>query len=374
MAAKRGPALTFTRASSGTYFDENGILITAANDVPRFDHDPVAGAALGLLIEEARENLLFRSEEFDNVYWSKNGTSVTANQGVAPDGTTTADLFTADDGVNDSAFRVVAGVDADSDYTLSVWIALAPGSDTPAADGNVNLVLFGDLVATVSNNIGSDVTSLFQRFSVTGTTNGAPTNFTAQVGLIQSGDSGVKLLVWGAQVEKGSFPTSYISTTSSTVTRSADVCSTTDLSWFNADGPGTFYVQASQPGVAPNAFLLAISDGTSNNRIVMLQNGVNKTQFFMADGGDTQVGLNDLVDWAADTEKKAAFAFATNDAASYTDGTQTGTDSSVTLPSGLDVFYAGAGETGAAQWNGHIAEIRYWDIRKPNKFLQEITA
>ncbi len=307
------------------------------------------------------------------MYWSKNGTSVTANQGVAPDGTTTADLFTADDGVNDSAFRVVAGVDADSDYTLSVWIALAPGSDTPAADGNVNLVLFGDLVATVSNNIGSDVTSLFQRFSVTATTNGAPTNFTAQVGLIQNGDSGVKLLVWGAQVEKGSSRTSYIPTTTGTVERTTDVLSTTDLALFNDGGPGTFYARGSQSMVVANTHLFAISDGTVDNRILIMENGANRTQHFISDGGVVQVSLSDLVDWEDGIEKKAALAFAVNDAAAYTDGTQTGTDDSVTLPTGLTTLWIGASQTGAAQWNGHIAEIKYWDVRKPNGFLQNVT-
>ena len=92
-----GPAITFTRPSSATYFDADGVLQTAANDVARFDHDPVNGNSRGLLIEEARTNLVLRSEEFDNAYWLKSngGTGsapvVTANDAVAPDGTIAAD-------------------------------------------------------------------------------------------------------------------------------------------------------------------------------------------------------------------------------------------------------------------------------------------
>jgi hypothetical protein len=56
-----GPAITFTRASNATYFDANGVLQTAANDAPRFDHDPATGESRGLLIEEARTNLLLNS-------------------------------------------------------------------------------------------------------------------------------------------------------------------------------------------------------------------------------------------------------------------------------------------------------------------------
>ena len=55
------PRITFTRASTATYVDASGIIQTAASGVPRFDHDPVTGESLGLLIEEARTNLLLNS-------------------------------------------------------------------------------------------------------------------------------------------------------------------------------------------------------------------------------------------------------------------------------------------------------------------------
>jgi hypothetical protein len=53
--------ITFTRASSGTFVDSAGVIQTAATDVPRFDHDPLTGESLGLLIEEERTNLLLNS-------------------------------------------------------------------------------------------------------------------------------------------------------------------------------------------------------------------------------------------------------------------------------------------------------------------------
>jgi hypothetical protein len=53
--------VTFTRASSGTFVDSAGVLQTATNDVPRFDHNPTTGESLGLLVEEQRTNLLLNS-------------------------------------------------------------------------------------------------------------------------------------------------------------------------------------------------------------------------------------------------------------------------------------------------------------------------
>ncbi|MCP4789420.1 MAG: hypothetical protein GY881_04195, partial [Gammaproteobacteria bacterium] len=82
------PRITFTRSSVGTYVDENGIIQTAVDDQPRFDHDPATGESLGLLIEESRTNLLTYSEQFDQ--WDKgNNTTITPNAATAPDGSMT---------------------------------------------------------------------------------------------------------------------------------------------------------------------------------------------------------------------------------------------------------------------------------------------
>jgi hypothetical protein len=55
------PRITFTRASTGTYFDAAGVMQTAAINTPRWDYDPATLQLRGLLIEEARTNLLLNS-------------------------------------------------------------------------------------------------------------------------------------------------------------------------------------------------------------------------------------------------------------------------------------------------------------------------
>ena len=55
------PRITFTRASTGTFVGVDGLIQTAATDVSRFDHNPTTGESLGLLVEEARTNLLLNS-------------------------------------------------------------------------------------------------------------------------------------------------------------------------------------------------------------------------------------------------------------------------------------------------------------------------
>ena len=91
------PRVTFTRASTATYFDETGVLQSAAIDAPRFDYDPATLAARGFLIEEARTNSLTYSEAFDTTpNWGVVRSTITANAVVAPDGNTTADKLVED--------------------------------------------------------------------------------------------------------------------------------------------------------------------------------------------------------------------------------------------------------------------------------------
>jgi len=64
------PSITFTRASSGSYYNSGGYLQMAGTNVPRLDYNPSTLQPQGLLIEEARTNLLLRSEEFNTSPWA----------------------------------------------------------------------------------------------------------------------------------------------------------------------------------------------------------------------------------------------------------------------------------------------------------------
>ncbi len=351
----------------------DGLLVQAPNATLRTDHD-TNGVPLGWLIENSSTNLLSRSEEFDNAYWSKNGTTVTANQGVAPDGTTTADLFEADDGTNDSVFRVITGVAADTDITLSVYIALAPGSATPAADSNVQIVLFGDVVGTVVNSIGSNLTSSFQRFQVSAVTDASPTNFTAQIGLIGGADSEVDLLVWGAQVEAKSLPSSYIKTTTGSALRAADIVLLVQAAALWNEPEGTVFMEFLLPNPvgALNRGLVRINDNTGNEEI----NFYNKnTQVMSIDvdsaGNPAEVNMSTSVVWSAGDIARGAFAYKVNDVALFGNDATPVVDTGNTPPTGVNRIRIGHAAPGMADM--HIRRFMYWPMRLPNQLLRELT-
>ena len=82
----------FTRAANtATVINSSGFVAAINADLPRFDYNPVTLACKGLLIEEARTNLFLYSAEFDNAYWTKTRSSITANATISPEGSLTGD-------------------------------------------------------------------------------------------------------------------------------------------------------------------------------------------------------------------------------------------------------------------------------------------
>jgi hypothetical protein len=241
------PRITFTRASSGTYFDANGVMQTAGNNVARFDHDPATGESLGLLVEESRTNLLQRSQEFDNAFWAKikGGTGldpvVTANAATAPDGTQTADQFVFDQGAGtalaDFSGLQSTGLVGANTYALSVWMRVPTGTAQIA----LRLAAPGGIF-TVCN-----VTTEWQRFVLVSTSaDDSSTPFQLIIRGTWGTSQSVTAYFWGAQLEVGSFPTSHVKTEAAQVTRAADNAEMTGTNfsgWYNA-AAGTLYADA----------------------------------------------------------------------------------------------------------------------------------
>lgn len=222
------PRITFTSASTATYYDAQGVLRTAASGVPRIDHDPVTGECKGLLIEEARTNLFTYSEQFDNAAWTKGNASILANAAIAPDGQMTAGKLVANT-VASAAHTLTQNCSLTSGqpYTITIFLAAAGrseciiGFDPGSAFSTFQYARFNLLTGTGSVFLGSPTFSIASvgggwfRCSVTATavTTGwttcslQPHNGTSNV---YTGDGTSGLYIWGAQLEVGSFPTSYI--------------------------------------------------------------------------------------------------------------------------------------------------------------------
>jgi hypothetical protein len=237
--------ITFTRGSTGTRVNRNRLIETVAANQPRFDYDPISGECKGLLIEESRQNLLLQSNSPDNLVspWGKGANTTRIGVTAAPDGTNTAVYFSGNGSSANEFVNQSVNLSANTTYTCSVWVKLIAGTGSVPTTGTIISASYHNGTAltrsTVSYN--NNLTTEWKRFSTTFT------NVTAQTGVsmffIADQNNTAQIAIWGAQLETGAFPTSYIPTTASTVTRSADLASMTGTnfsSWYNSS-EGTIY-------------------------------------------------------------------------------------------------------------------------------------
>jgi hypothetical protein len=388
------PRITFSRASTGTYEDANGVIQSAASNVARFDHDPATGESLGLLIEEARTNLALYSGDFSNAAWAEVGTTKTANALAAPDGTTTAALVVPTAASATHKLRQNVST-TDSALTFSVYlkaagytrIALNEQAQIGSSSAIINLADgSGATSGTTVSNAGNgwyrvSWSSTFgsgspKAFCVvvlpTGGSGENPNNFTWTA----DGTSGI--YIWGAQVEVGAFPTSHIPTTAATVTRAADVASITGTnfsSWYN-QSKGSIVCNYRSNKNSSNVFgAFAISDNSPNNRIVHAGNVSGfSVQGFSIVSGIEQASPSTGSTGAQGSAFKFAFGYKQDDFVAAGNGAFN-TDASGLVPtvSRIDFGFYYPGSPNSNTLNGAISRLTYWPTRLTNAQLQTLT-
>ncbi len=360
---------------------------------PRFDYDPVTLAARGLLVEEARTNLLTYSAEFDNALWAKTGTSsITPNTAIAPDGLTAGDTFfcgsTAASALRRASLTVTAAAHT---YTIFAKKGTANFAVIQLSDGGANFArqwfnLNTGVVGTAAAGGTMSVTSAaiqsfgngWYRCAITATfpsTTGQVDNFVGTTDGGFGGDATSNILIWGAQLEAGAFATSYIPTIASTVTRSADVATITGSlfsQWYNQP-EGAFIGEASFFGLGqnPSNGLLSASNNTFSESISVFRTGTANN--ISADIIDNSVTQASFVVAMGVQPVKAAITYALNNSNFALNGTAQTTDTSCTTPSPDRLFIGSIYSGGSFLTNGHIRSIRYVPVRAADFQLQQVT-
>jgi hypothetical protein len=371
------PRITFTRASTGTYFDSAGVLRSAAVNAPRWDYDPATLALRGLLIEEARTNLWLQSADASNPAWVPGGgvvapPVVTANQTIAPDGTLTAArvAYPAVSGAN-AYSELYQGITttAGATYTHSMWLKGAVGGEQ----------VYIAVLSGTTGRVLCTLTTQWQRFSYTSAVAIAGTGyFIVGVDLrdSQTAKPAQTVFVWGGQVEAGAFATSYIPTTSATVARAGELATMPAAGWYIA-GPGSLaadFMMPQSPNPTANARdACTLNDGGSTNRWVLraLTASVSTAMFFTASSG-AAVSSTSLGVVSANAVSKIAVAIdGTTPRGVLNAGSPVST--SAIFPLNLSLLAIGSQGSGTPALNGWIRRIRYWPSALSNADLQSVT-
>ena len=371
--------VTFSRASSGPYVDSARVLQTAATDEPRFDHDPITGESLGLLVEEQRTNLVLRSEEFDNASWGTLNVTVSANTQVAPDGVTSADTITDANGVtsaNVGCFQSITLADSTT-YAMSCYVKA--GTKTTCRVGirdKAGVNIFANFnLATASTTVGNAISSSIQDAgngwyrctaicaSATGATSPRGLVY-MDTGSYTANGTGT-IHVWGADLQAGATLSSYIPTTTAAATRSASLADL--ISSAIANSIRSFYVEFSSPAVGTRG-AVSLNDNTANERIEIITSGTDP-RLVVHDGGVEQANINGGT-VAANVRTRIAVRINADDFAISINGGAVVTDTSGTLPTVDRLMF---GRTQAGQYlNGRIARFTGWTGLLPDSTLQAL--
>lgn len=367
-------------------------LFTAPVNIPRFDYDPVTRQCKGLLVEEERTNALADSQELHLWSASAGATTKSANVALAPDGTITADSFvaTAMPGHHEVYKSLVVG-SVGTLVSYSIFVK-ALGSYTKArlADtGNGTFSASFDLITgAVSNTGGARFVSAgmeklldgWWRCHVVHTSDGTatarsvcgyPDNAALDLyGATFTGDGVSGVYVWGAQVEAGAFPSSYIPTMGASATRAADgVVVNTLTPWYNQSEGTLFADVASSKGTALQYATAAsfVGSALGVNYIVAGFNATNASTLIT--GGSTMVSSAASAGQAV----KIALGLSSGFQSMVING---GSSVNRAASAPLDQMTAlriGYWEGNPGHLNGCIRRVAYWPRRMSTLDLQGLT-
>ncbi len=350
----------FTRSTSGTRVNKDGLIEVVTNNKPRIDFLNDSDGAL--LLEPTRSNINTFSDPTDAQKGSLSYASVTYqddfNWGL---GNVIENAIVFGDNSTTRYAYYSSAVSSGASYSLSFFIKMDDNSvPIPATD--FLLVLAGTSIASgyTIDNYGNNV----YRISVSGT---AGASNTANGILKVASHSAKTFKITGFQIEAGSYPTSYIPTQGAISTRVAETCNQTPPSgiigqtegtiFFNADVTNTFGVQLGNS-----------SGGVDYVNSIQIAFGSVSTNVNVFNGGAAQFSYSGVVNTGV---KKVALTYKQNDFAFYIDGNQIITDNLGTIPSISGIFFnhQNLGTTG-----GLLTDLKIYNTRLSNSELQALTS
>ena len=386
LPAAYGPTPSFSRASTGTVTNSSGVLTTAAVNAPRFNHvyNGSSWVSKGLLVEEQRTNNLRQSNSFSTTWVLLDG-AVVANSGTSPDGTNNAwklnelatttvshgiyQTLTIPGGACTWSIFAKAGERSwlqflayNSTTNFPTWFNLSNGTvGTNAAGNTATITPIGNgwYRCSITRSAGADYA---QFYTANGDNNGS-----------YLGEVGKGIYIFGAQVETGSFPTSYIPTTTAAVTRSADVCQIagTNFSGFWNASEGSFAVEFDVISENEYQSSLYVAHQSNNSWIGQRRNTGGGIYLDVYNSNIQQAKLIATMPTAGTLFRSAA-CYKANDFACSFNGAAVLTDAVGSLPAPTSLCIGNFPAFGEYH-NGHIARLRYYPVRIPNATLQVLS-
>jgi hypothetical protein len=354
----------YTGAGKGTRVNKEGLIEVVENDRPRIDYTDSEDGAL--LLEPSRTNLLPYSEDYSQSVFTRRNCTINQNYAISPSGLLDATLVSANG--SDAAIFDNIGVTSGNTYTLSVYLRVESGTlDTTLSLGSAgfpNTSGDGGRVKDIT------ITTEWKRFTLTST---ADANAGSDIGIIggfggfNNGDS---VLIYGAQLESGSYATSYIPTQGTIQTRVQETASGSGNSEVFNDSEGVLFADIaalSNDGTFRN---ISINNDTTAQAIrIYYRNQDNKITVLIASssGGSVTFDVSKSTQFL-----KIAIKYIVNNVEIYVNGFLVDTISSVAMPTGLNQLDFDVDNQ--LPFYGKTKEIAYYDEVLTDLELETLTS
>ena len=278
---------TATRATTATRVNSSGLIETTAINMIRRDYS--LGGCPNILLEPQRTNLALQSSSFDSASWTKISTSITANSTTSPSGIVDADTYIGSGATSQKFLFQNASITSGTTYTMSVYakkntnnfLQLAGENSTFGLNVWANFDLNNGLVGSTGSLTTARIENAgngWYRCTITGAATATITSGAFVMLLVNSATSikyetnslSTSVFLWGAQFEVGAYATSFIPTTTASVTRNADTITRNNIftnGLITASG-GTWFVELRNDFIALRSASgggIFINTGTASN-------------------------------------------------------------------------------------------------------------
>ncbi len=378
-----GALCIFRSTSSFNGSIDNVSVVEVVGNKSRLNYDLLNGKVVNCphyLLEPARTNLLQYSEAFDNAYWAKTGASVTSGF-ISPDGTTNA--FKLVESNVSEPHRLQSGIVTNTSYTFSIFAKKSNRFLQIIGNLSTNDYVNFDLANGIIGSNGVGVTNINIQEYANGfyRCSGTITLTSLSIGLCSSinapyretyqGDGVSGVYIYGAMLENGSYPTSYIPTNGTAITRAAESANGSgDAATFN-DSEGVLMAEIAALDNVGVRKAICISEGVSTAHRVLLSYEGNLIRGFVYNNSslqcDFQILLNDVLLF-----NKCALKYKENDFSFFVNGFELGTDTNGTVASLNRLSFSDG--LGTNPFHGKTRELQYFDSALTDAQLETLTS
>ena len=368
--------------TSGTISNVS-VIEEVRDNVPRIDY--TGGGCPHILAEPQRTNLITYSEDFSNAIWTKSGSSVTPNATTSPDGTINADKLVEDTSTGGHQIQSITSATNSTIYTTSVfvkyagreWIRFTDAQSSNRIHFNTLTGVFGTISGTVIDYNKTALENGWYKLSFT--TTSVATAYTPRIALAEAdndvsytGDGVSGVYIYGCSLELGSYATSYIPTSGSTVTRNRDIFTRDGIGSLINSTEGVLFIEAVLLIDDDLAKCIVLSDGSSDNRVrIDFGYSSSRMQYTIYSSGALQCNIK--IPYIGDSMDKIAVKWKQDDFAVWINGVEVGTDSSGLAPIGLNTIEFNSA-TFSSFFYGKVKQLQVYDTALTDTQLAALTS